>query len=81
MHRTSADIYLAEVHEEIELLDKQVNVQKESLKTSKVHTSAPKPTAIKRKETNKNDCRIQKFLWWQEGFYKAVSEDWLNQFR
>ena len=65
-----------------ELLDKQVNVQKESLKiTSGVHTSSGKPTkkcAMKMKE--KNDCRVKKIF--VEGrIYKAVSEDWLNRFQ
>ena len=56
--RASADTNLAEIHEEMsELLDKQVNVQKESLKkTSGVHASSRKPTkkcAMKMKETKK----------------------------
>ena len=44
MHRRSADTNLVEIHEEIsELLDKQVNVQKESLKrTSGVQASSRK---------------------------------------
>ena len=44
IHRRSADINLAEIHEEMsELLDKQVNVQKGSLKkTSRVHESSRK---------------------------------------
>ena len=75
-----------------ELLDKQVNVQKESLKkTSAVHASSRKPTKKvcdenerkkqrKKVEEKKNDCRVKKILW-KEGFYKAVSEDWLNGFR
>ena len=79
---------MAEIHEEMsELLDKQVNVQKESLKkTSGIHASSRNPTkkvcdenerSIRRK---KNDGRVKKILW-KEGFYKAVSEDWLNRFR
>ena len=42
----SADTNLAEIHEEMsELLDKLLNVQKESLKkTSWVHASSCKPT-------------------------------------
>ena len=49
---------LAKIHEEMsELLDKQVNVQKESLKTfSRVHASSCKPTkkcAMKMKERKK----------------------------
>ena len=73
-----------------ELLDKQVNVQKESLKkTSGIHESTRKPTKKvcdenERKkeelEGKKNDGRVKKFLW-KEGFYKAISEDWLNRFR
>ena len=82
---------MAEIHEEMsELLDKQVNVQKESLKkTSGIHASSRKPTkkvcdenerkkeSIRRK---KMTAASKKFLW-KEGFYKAVSEDWLNRFR
>ena len=71
-----------------ELLDKQVNVQKESLKkTSGVHTSSHKPTKKcvmkmkeRKKEEEKNDCRVKKIF--VEGrIYKVVSEDWLNRFR
>ena len=71
-----------------ELLDKQANVQKESLKkTSGVHASSRKPTkkcAMKMKESSirrrKNDCCVKKIF--VEGrIYKAVTEDWLNQFR
>ena len=53
-----------------ELLDKQVNVQKESLKkTSAVHASSHKPTKKvcdenerkkQRKKEEKNDCRVKK---------------------
>ena len=72
-----------------ELLDKQVNVQKESLKkTSGIHASSHKPTkkcAMKMKERKKVEekkmtAASKKFLW-KEEFYKAVSEDWLNRFR
>ena len=65
-----------------ELLDKQMNVQKESLKkTSRVHASSRKPTkkcAMKMKERKKveekNDCCVKKIF--VEGrIYKAVSED------
>ena len=69
-----------------ELLDKQVNVQKESLKkTSGVHTSSRKPTkkcAMKMKERIRkvNDCRVKK-IFFEGRIYNAVSEDWLNQFR
>ena len=55
-----------------ELFDKEVNVQKESLKkTSGVHASSRMPTkkcAMKMKETNKetnkkkNDTRVKMFL-------------------
>ena len=82
---------MAEIHEKMsELLDKQVNVQKESLKkTSGIHASSRKPTKNvcdeneRKKESSrrkKNDGRVKKFLW-KEGFYKAVSEDWLNRFQ
>ena len=65
MHWRSADINLAEIHEEMsELVDKQVNVQKESLKKLPGFTqNSRKPTqnlpqahekcAIKMKERNK----------------------------
>ena len=81
---------MAEIHEEMsELLDKQVNVQKESLKkTSGIHASSRKPTKKvcdeneRKKEVleEKKTAASKKFLW-KEGFYKAVSEDWLNRFR
>ena len=85
---------MAEIHEEMsELLDKQVNVQKESLKkTSGIHKSSRKPTKKvcdenERKkeevvvlEEKKTTAASKNFLW-KEGFYKAVSEDWLNRFR
>ena len=48
-----------------ELLDKQVNVQKESLKkTSRVHESSHKPTkkCVTKIKKGKNNCR-EKFLW------------------
>ena len=73
-----------------ELLDKQLNVQKESLKkTSGIHASSRKPTKKvcdenERKkevlEEKKTTAASKNFLW-KEGFYKAVSEDWLNRFR
>ena len=51
----SAGPSLAEIHQEMsELLDKQLNAQKE--KTSRVHASSHKPTkkyAMKMKETKK----------------------------
>ena len=57
-----ADTNLAEIHEEMsELVDKQVNVQKESLKkTSGVHAKLPQAhekCAMKMKETNKEKKR------------------------
>ena len=56
-----------------ELLDKQVNVQKESLKkTSGVHTNSHKPTkkcAIKMKGRRKKRLLRQKFFW-KEGFIR-----------
>ena len=54
---------LAEIHQEIsELLDKQVNAQKE--KTSGVHVSSCKPTKKvcdenERKKQEKNDARVK----------------------
>ena len=82
---------MAEIHEEMsELLDKQMNVQKESLKkTSGIHASSRKTTKKvcdenerkkqrkKEVEEKKTTAASKKFLW-KEGFYKAVSEDWLN---
>ena len=45
IHRRSADTNLAEIHEEMsELLDKQVNVQKESLKKIFKDSCNRKPT-------------------------------------
>ena len=68
-----------------ELLDKQVNVQKESLKkTSGVHASSRKPTKKvydeNERKNEKTTAASKKFLW-KEGLCKAVSEDWLNRFR
>ena len=84
---------MAEIHEEMsELLDKQLNVQKESLKkTSGIHASSRKPTKKvcdenerkkqrKKVEEKKTTATSKKFLW-KEGFYKVISEDWLNRFR
>ena len=60
---------LAEIHEEMSgLLDKQVNVQKESLKKSSRFTKAPaspqKKCAMKMKEERKekNDCCVKIFV-------------------
>ena len=63
---------MAEIHEEMsELLDKQVNVQKESLKkTSGIHANSRKPTkkcAMKMKVEEeelekKNDGRVKKIF-------------------
>ena len=54
---------MAEIHEEMsELLDKQVNVQKESLKkTSGIHASPRKKCAMKMKEEleKNNDGRVK----------------------
>ena len=66
VRRRSADTNLAEIHEEMsELLDKQVNVQKDGLKISSgVHESYRKPTkkcAMKMKE-EKNNCCIKIFV-------------------
>ena len=61
---------MAEIHQEMsELLDKQVNAQKE--KTSGVHVSSRKPTkkcVMKMKETNKEKKRrARKILLMQGG--------------
>ena len=63
-----------------ELVDKQVNVQKESLKKLPGFTqNSRKPTkkcAMKMKESNKekNDGRLKYFLM-EEGVYKARAEN------
>ena len=66
-------------------MNKQVNVQKESLKkTSGIHASSRKKCAMKMKEKKveeKKTTAASKVFLWKEGFYKAVSEDWLNRFR
>ena len=78
---------MAEIREEMsELLDKQVNVQKESLKKLPGFMQAPasprKKCAMKMKERKKVEEKkttaTSKNFLWKEGFYKAVSEDWLN---
>ena len=65
---------------------------KKSLKkTSGIHKSSRKPTkkVCDENERKKEEVVVleekkrrprQKILW-KEGFYKAVSEDWLNRFR
>ena len=67
IHGRSSDTNLAEIHEEMsELLDKQVNVQKESLKkTSGVHASSHKPTkkvCDKNERKKKNNCQVKIFV-------------------
>ena len=81
MHGRSADTNLAEIHEEMsELLDKQVNVQKESLKkTSGVHKSSRKPTKKvcdeneRKKQRKKTTAASKKFLW-KEGFIRPYQK-------
>ena len=62
---------MAKIHEEMsELLDKQLNVQKESLKkTSGIHANSRKPTKKvcdenerKKVEEKKNDGRVKKIF-------------------
>ena len=71
---------MAEIHEEMsELVDKQVNVQKESLKKLPGFTQnsrkLTKKCAMKMKETKKkNDGRLKYFLM-EEGVYKARAEN------
>ena len=65
MHWRNADTNLAEIHEEMsELVDKQVNVQKESLKKLPGFIqNSRKPTkkcAMKMKETNKQTNKEKK---------------------
>ena len=58
-------INLAEIHEEMSELDKQVNVQKESLKkTSGVHESSCKLTkkVCDENKERKNNCRVKIFV-------------------
>ena len=70
IHGRSTDTNLAEIHEEMrELLDKQVNVQKESLKKlpgfMQAPTSPRKKCAMKMKEKKneeKNDSHIKIFV-------------------
>ena len=64
---------LVEIHEEMsELLDKQVNVQKESLKKLPGFTKAPasprKKCAMKMKQRRKNDDHVKIFVV-KEGLY------------
>ena len=69
-----------------ELFDKEVNVQKESLKkTSGVHASSCKPTkkcAMKMKQRNKkkNDGCL-KYFCGEEGVYKACAENWCHGYQ
>ena len=70
-----------------ELLDKQLNVQKESLKKlpglTKTPASPRKKCAMKikeRKKKKKTTAASKKFLR-NEGLYEAVSEDWHKRFR
>ena len=76
---------MAEIHEEMgELLDKQVNVQKESLKYFRGSRELPQAhekvcDENERNKEEKNDFCVKKCF--VEGrIYKAVSEDWLNRF-
>ena len=77
---------MAEIHEEMsELLDKQLNVQTESLKkTSGVHVSSRKPTKVcdenERKKVEKK-AAASKIFFVEGRIYKAISEDWLNRFQ
>ena len=62
-----------------ELVDKQVNVQKESLKkTSRVHVKLPqaheKVCDENERNKEKNDGRLKYFLM-EEGIYKARAEN------
>ena len=83
----SAETNLAEIHEEMsELLNKQVSVQKESLKKFQGFTrSSHKPTKEcdenerKKQRKKKNNYRVKIFVV-KGRIYNAVSEDWPNQF-
>ena len=58
--------------------------KREFEKTSGVHESARKPMKKvcdeNERKKEKNDCRIKTFVVTGRHFYKAVSEEWLNQF-
>ena len=71
-----------------ELLDKQVNAQKENLKnTSGIHASSRKPTKKvcdeneSRKQTKKKSDRCLKYFCWEEGVYKACAESSCNGYQ
>ena len=86
LHGRSAETNLAEIHEEMsELLNKQVNVQKESLKKFHGFTqSSYKPTkkcAMKMKETKEKNNYCVKIFVVKGSIYNAVSEDWPNRFQ
>ena len=58
-----------------ELLDKQMNAQKESLK--KYFWGSCKPTKVcneNERNKEKNDGRL-KYFWWKEGVYKTRAEN------
>ena len=81
VHGRSADTNLAEIHEEMtELLDKQVNVQKENLKkSSRIHASSCKPTKKvcdenERKKEEKKTTAASNFFLWKEGFIRPYQQ-------
>ena len=69
-----------------ELLDKQVNAQKDNLKnTSGVHASSRKPMKKlcdenESRNKEKNDGRL-KYFCWEEGVYKVRAESSCNGYQ
>ena len=81
VHWRNADTNLAEIHEEMsELVDKQVNVQKGSLKkTSGVHAKLPQAhekvcDENERNKQRKNDRRLKLFFDGRKEFIRRVRE-------
>ena len=76
-------VWLKSIKKWVSYLDKQMNAQKECLKIK--FRGSRKPTkrcAMKMKvEEEKKTTTAQKYFYWREGVYKAVSEDWPNRFR
>ena len=73
--RRSADTNLAEIHEEMsELLDKQVNVQKESLKKLPGFTKAMKKCAMKMKAIKKKQLPHKNFCGERKHFIRLYQK-------
>ena len=83
MHGRSANTNLAEIHEEMsELLDKQVNVQKEGLKKFPGFTQAPtspQKCVMKMKESRKKKRLLRKnFCGERKDFIRLYQKNWLK---